>query len=175
MEHFFDVGAHNGNTFEFLGDYKNWKIWCFEPSPRHTVGLLDHATSSDYNITVCPFGLGGKTQAVQFFQKNDRQADSFLQAFSENNRLGYDIITVMYDISEFILKHTKEEDIIHLKLDCEGAEYEILQSLLDNPKAFDRVKKLMVEFHDVGDCEVKRKEFAEACEKVGHPVENWGH
>lgn len=184
MNHFFDVGAHNGNTFNHLGsEYDKWNIWCFEPSPRHLPDLIARGRNLNYrfNIIVCPFGLGGKNELLEFHLKNDPQADSFSNKFSTNmEEVGCKFMVGIFDISEFILNHTASEDTIHLKLDCETSEYEILNSLIKRPQSFDRVKKLMVEFHSkeniiTEENEKERKDLILKCQELGHEILPWGH
>jgi len=184
MNHFFDVGAHNGNTFPHLGsEYDRWNVWCFEPSPRHIPELImkGKSLSNRFNVIVCPFGVGGKNEPLEFHLKTDPQGDSFSNTFSENIDAGCKFVVMVYDITELLLRFTSEDDVVHLKLDCETAEYDILRSLIRNPRIFDRVKKLMVEFHNPENFAVKtqwekdRDELVAACQNLGHTVERWGH
>lgn len=184
MNHFFDVGAHDGNTFQHLGaEYNGWNIWCFEPSPRHLPDLVIRSRhlSERFNITICPFGLGGKNELLEFYLKTDPQGDSFAYDFVTNlERIGCKFMVGIHDISEFILTNTSSEDTIHVKLDCETSEYAILNSLLNNNEAFNRVKKLMVEFHcknNVSNEEYQREnnELISKCEEMGHTVLPWNH
>ena len=183
MNHFFDVGAHNGNTFQHLGgEYDGWNIWCFEPSPRHLPDLILRARhlKHRFNVTICPFGLGGKTEVLEFYLKNDPQADSFSNKFSENQDAGCKFVVPIQDISDFILKYTNKDDTIHLKLDCETSEYGILNSLINNVEAFSRVKKLMVEFHskennNSAEFEKDCNEFITKCQELGHVILLWGN
>ncbi len=64
-----------------------------------------------------------------------------------------------------------------VKLDCEGAEYGILRSLLLAPDVMGRIRKLMVEFHATGnnDGSDRQEELRLEQEfiKIGKPWEIW--
>jgi len=94
--------------------------------------------------------------------------------------VGCKFMVGIFDISEFILNNTAPEDTIHLKLDCETSEYGILNSLIRTPEAFDRVKKLMVEFHSIENIvteenEKERVDLSLKCQELGHIILPWGH
>src|SRR4051812_11169861 len=89
MQHFFDIGANTGQTFDdylLKGDgFDGATIWCFEPSPRHTSALRTRCdflltTGHNWRINVCPFGLLDYTGWKRLFEKQDPRGDSF---FSE--------------------------------------------------------------------------------------------
>jgi FkbM family methyltransferase len=160
MKHFFDIGGNHGQTFDYLdtldSSYTDHKFWVFEPSPRHFAPLLEKCKSfSDkYDIQVCPFGVGGKTEIREFREKDDYMGDSFQEwhasdheVFNINN--GYKVFASIISLPEFIMTYTSPGDTIVLDIDTEGSEYEIMRALLDNPKALSRVNEIMVEWHHV--------------------------
>jgi len=155
--HFFDIGANEGNTFElFLNDhpqYLNWNVWCFEPSPRNQKKLLESVKNNDnnYNITICPFGLAGKTTSLPFYQmSNSNQADSFIKEglfATLDNGNNYKILGWVVSITDFIKENTKADDTIVLKIDCEGSEYDIHNDLLSKPEILKRISIIYNEWH----------------------------
>lgn len=160
MKHFLDVGANNGSTFDrFLcktQDFDGAKVWCFEPSPRSWATLSEKAHELGYrfDITLCPFGLGGETGVFPFYQQRESEGDTFI-AQPLNFRgekavsLGcnYTLQVPMIAAADFIFSHTHADDEITLKLDCEGAEYAILDDLLAFSNVLGRFKRIMVEWH----------------------------
>jgi FkbM family methyltransferase len=52
-----------------------------------------------------------------------------------------------FDFSEFIIDNFEKEDLIILKMDIEGAEYEVIQKMIDTG-AINYINKMYVEFHD---------------------------
>ncbi len=184
--HFFDVGANVGQTFDqFLCQtnvYDGWTVWCFEPSPRHHAALLEKSQQmrDRFVVKVCPFGLSDRSAIIRFFEKDDAMGDSFeerLSGLRQTNNLskGYEIMAPVFSICDFIKNMTKDNDLIHLKIDAEGAEYAILSDLSRSDNLRSRVKKLWVEFHGC-DSDTKygsRQDLENKFKELGLPIEGW--
>lgn len=182
--HFFDVGANIGQTFDdFLvpraAQFALHKIWCFEPSPRHLPALLEKTRTVGFDVHVCPFGLGGRTAAPVFFQKDDPRGDSFCSYLAsdhvtKNLAPGYTLHGAVFSAADFILAHTAPDDRITLKLDCEGSEYALLAHMLHEPEALARVETILVEWHTIQPDPVLGEEALEFLyAKIGHPLARW--
>ncbi len=184
--HFFDVGANVGQTFDqFLcatNVYDGWTVWCFEPSPRHHAALLEKSQQmrDRFVVKVCPFGLSDRSAIIRFFEKDDAMGDSFeerLSGLRQTNNLskGYEIMAPVFSVCDFIKNMTKENDVIHLKIDAEGAEYAILSDLSRSDNLRGRVKKLWVEFHgcDSDNKYGSRDELQAKFNELGLPIEGW--
>jgi FkbM family methyltransferase len=194
MNHFFDVGANTGQTFDkFLlntNDYDGCKIWCFEPSPRNMNGLVETAKRvsgwaekgvHDFDVVVCPFGLWDKAGTLGFYEKSDAldpygrengEGDSFKENWITNNKAGYKIYASVVSTSQFILDNTSADDRITIKLDCEGGEYKILEDLLKNSDVMRRIQKIFIEWHTT-DEEYKKQGLIDAFKEAGVTVELW--
>ncbi len=183
--HFFDVGANVGQTFDqFLCKtnlYDGWTVWCFEPSPRHHAALLTKSQEmrDRFVVKVCPFGLSDRSAIVRFFEKDDALGDSFEESLSgmrKTNNLsnGYEIMAPVFSVCDFIKHMTKHDDIIHMKIDAEGAEYAILSDLARSELRYP-IKKLWVEFHDcTSDKKYRnRDELKNQFKESGLPIEEW--
>lgn len=185
MNHFFDVGANIGQTFDdFLNktnDFDGWQVWCFEPSFRHLSKLSEKISeqSQRYKISMCPFGLRGSTELSQFYLKDDPRGDSF-EHYLESDHVvynmdsGYGLIVPAIGIGDFILKYTDDGDRIVVKLDCEGSEYDLLTGLLRDKEALSRVSGIFVEWHKINlGSALPAQTLAEAYEKAGIKFERW--
>lgn len=187
MKHFFDIGGNHGQTFDYLAtlnrSYTDHKFWVFEPSPRHFAALLEKckSVSDKYDIQVCPFGIGGKTEIREFREKDDYMGDSFQtwhasdhEVFNVNN--GYKVFSSIISLPEFIMTHTKYGDTIVLDIDTEGSEYEIMRALIDNPIALSRVKEIMVEWHHVENhvATISPDEVSAVCKNLGISIVHRG-
>jgi FkbM family methyltransferase len=183
--HFFDVGANVGQTFDqFLCKthvYDGWTVWCFEPSPRHHAALLTKSQQmrDRFVVKVCPFGLSDRSAVVRFFEKDDVLGDSFeenLRGMRQTSNLanGYEIMAPVFSASDFIHHMTNANDVIHMKLDAEGAEYSILSDLSQS-NLRDRIKKLWVEFHNcTSDSKYgSRLDLEVKFQALGLPIEEW--
>lgn len=190
MNHFFDVGANNGSTFDrFIAkspEFDGWTVWCFEPSPREWPSLFKKAEqySTRYKIVLCPFGLGNSFFTARFYQQNLSEGDTFIPHavdFHKNPAIPlgekYQLMAASVPFSSFVLDNTSIGDSITMKLDCEGAEFDILNDLLLHPKALNRFKKIMVEWHVVNriDYERETQRIVSAYERCGHKLYGWGY
>jgi FkbM family methyltransferase len=163
-KHFFDIGGNIGQTFDWLAtlphDYSDHIIWVFEPSPRHYAKLIAkcRAMSGKYKIKLCPFGLGGKTETVTFFEKDDDKGDSFEPWLASDHEVknvsfGYEVVASVVSLPEFIKTVTGPDDEVVLDIDAEGSEYAMLEALLKDKKALARVTWVIAEFHHVKNTE----------------------
>jgi hypothetical protein len=125
---------------------------CFEPSPRHWAPLLEKAVQfkDRYKIALYPFGLGKEDCCRTFWQKQYMIGDSFIKHLGTNPDFGYEIKAVMIGVAHFLLQNIKPTDVLHVKIDCEGSEYGILQGLLACPWVLPCIKRLLLETHDLG-------------------------
>lgn len=177
VKHFFDIGGNNGQTFDYLAtldrSFKDHKFWVFEPSPRHFADLLTKCRqmAGEYDIRVCPFGVGGVTGVRKFREKDDPRGDSFQPWLASDHVVydvdnGYEVYSSVISLPEFILQHTGPKDTIVLDIDAEGSEYEMLASLISCPEAWRRVSEVMVEWHHIGHenpVAVTPQRFSEVC------------
>lgn len=159
MNHFFDVGAFKGTTLtDFLSktsDYDGWTVWCFEPSPRHLAELIETAKQfiDRYKIKICPFGIAAWMGPHIFYEKDDPMGDSFEESLASDhptNNLnpGYQLLAPCLSLGYLCRYHLQEQDRIVVKLDCEGSEYGILESLSHYTPP--QITKIFVEWHTIG-------------------------
>ncbi len=135
-----DIGAHIG-LFSLLVSKlcSDGKIFSFEPIQNNFNLLIDNLKSNKLQ-NVFPFNLAvsENSSEMKLFLNNDDSAHS---VFGKNNNF----VTV----KSIPLKRIFDENNINsckiLKLDCEGAEYEIINSLPD--KYFDRIQNIIIEYH----------------------------
>jgi FkbM family methyltransferase len=141
-----DIGANVGIvSFYFAKKYPNSKIFAYEPHPINYQNLIEGIKAN--NITnIYPFNLA-------VFSKSDLDVKIHLH---ENNTsassvfryLPKDPYVIVKTISlEDILKQNNISYIDFLKIDCEGAEFDILE----NTKMFYHeeilIENMFIEFH----------------------------
>lgn len=177
MKHFFDVGANIGSTFDWYlfktTDYDNCYIWCFEPSPRHIDHLrvkcrsiMDHNYHS-FKIAVCSFGLSNFTGFSRLYETTDMLGDSLLPTGYERR---IELMCGVVDTAEFIKKNIPAEDRVVLKIDTEGSEVQIVDSILRS-EVKSRIEKVMIEFHK--DTENEMKSMLGKLDSAGIEWEPW--
>jgi FkbM family methyltransferase len=189
MRHFFDIGANTGQTFDWYllktNDYDGWHVWCFEPSAQNISALrkrcLEIVANNEhgYKITLCPFGLSDAIRWPRIHETVDTLGDSIpaltfvgdIQVEKLVSEL--DVRCAVCDAANFILENTNRDDEIVLKIDCEGSEFEILESLLYYPlTVLPRIKKILIEYHDPPRAE-RRDKILSRLDEANIPVEPW--
>lgn len=187
---FFDVGANVGQTFDWhlciTPDYDGWSIFCFEPSTRHIGPLRRKAKemAARYDVTVCPFAFGNPARTQILFEKQDPEGDSlfpetYVNGKVRNRTTSYRVAVAVLKLSRFIYDHTKQGAHIEIKLDAEGAEYEIVEDLLEHPDVLRRIWQMHIEWHrfsvdGVAD-RAREIHLMESLSNAGVPVKIWPH
>lgn len=144
---FLDIGAHNGRTAAAVlgGDWPFDRIISVEPD-RDMVAVLearfaDHIASGRYRVA--PIGLSNGTGSAKLFGDNSGGGASLLSSkFGHDNRASRDI--TLLDWSTFASQYRLDAADLYVKINCEGAEVAIIDSLLDH--GADNVKSLVVDF-----------------------------
>lgn len=145
-----DFGANIGTASILLArQYPEAKIYSFEPVPE-LFELLKHNVSGFPNVIPIPFGVGAKTELRTFYHTAHppSRTGSFyndgMLSFGRLGPMGKVVQLKVVAVPEAMRQYGIEQaDII--KVDTEGAEYEILSNLPD--KFLDGVKVIVGEFH----------------------------
>jgi len=135
-----DVGAHIGLFSLFASQFcKTGKIFCFEPIKENYNQLLENIKINNIkNIIPFNYAVSDKTEKIKIYLNDDESGHSM---FLENsNYVEVDSISIV-DIFE----NNSIEKCDFLKLDCEGAEYAIVELLSKN--YLKRIKKTVIEYH----------------------------
>ena len=137
-----DVGAHIGLFALFASQFcKNGKIFCYEPIKENYKILIENIEMNQIqNIFPNNLAVTKKTSRVKIFLNDDQSGHSM---FIQNKNFVEVDSKSLSDI--FIDNGIKECDF--LKLDCEGAEYEIVESLPSD--LFTKINKTVIEYHMV--------------------------
>jgi hypothetical protein len=112
-------------------------------------------------------GVAGKKGKRKFYTLLSPNVNSLFKAEASSGFTEIEC-TTLKDI--FILNKIRKCDF--LKVDCEGAEYEILFSL---PKEFfKRIERIALEYHDEY-CQFNHEELARYLEKQGFEIKSVPH
>lgn len=142
---FLDVGAFNGETIRIALNpiYSFEYIHGFEPSPGRYSRLRKIKSSRCY---VHNFGLSDKTYRTTLFGAETIGASVYSEKrFKGLNDKSNKCEITLNRASLWMSQNTLPDDQIYLKLNCEGAEVDILQDLI-NTKIIHRVKTIYVDF-----------------------------
>lgn len=164
-----DIGAHIGSYTIFAArQAKNGHVLAFEPDPDNYTQLRKNIKENNLsNIIVSSMAVSDKTGTI-FFNK-----DTLNTAESSLYKSGNKTISVE---STTLAEIFKKEDIKRcniLKLDCEGAEYNIM---FETPDAvFERIDKIVMENHtpqyfDITDPRYTEKNMIERLKHLGYSV-----
>ncbi len=133
-----DVGGYEGDwAAEITARYMS-RIEIFEPVPFYAERIRSRFRRNP-RVAVHQVGLGGHTRSETIGLNSD--ATSIFAARGE---------TVAIQITDIVdaLRSSGVSEIAVLKLNIEGAEYELLERLLES-REISRVRNLQVQFHDL--------------------------
>ena len=135
-----DVGAHIGLFSLLVSQFcKTGKIFSFEPI-RDNFDLFVSNSELNHIQNVFPFnvGISKNSGKLNLFLNNDQSAHSIFPKGSES-------ITVESTSLQKIFDEKKISLCKLLKLDCEGAEYDIIDSL--PAEYLDKIQNMAIEYH----------------------------
>ena len=140
----FDVGANAGYFSVYASRVKGTKVYAFEPIKRLADTILHSKELNNFeNLSVHNIALSDKNGHVRFYvsQVHDGCHSLFLRSDTD------EYIEVETKTLQTFCDETAVTKIDFLKLDCEGAEYEILLTM-DKDFLQTRIVKLSMESHD---------------------------
>jgi FkbM family methyltransferase len=137
---FLDVGAHEGETLHAVRDpkYAFDRIYCFEPASSCWPAL---EAVDDERVAVCRFGLWNRTTAHALYDAGSLGASVFADKFRDTPAVA-DARFVR--ATDWFRQHLSEGDEIFVKLNCEGAEVDIVVDLLESGELA-RVRSAMID------------------------------
>lgn len=138
---FLDIGAHIGESSDFfLKHYPEARAICFEPLPANCKILRDKGYEVIEAAAWISFGM------IDFYYGLPESGS----LYSSKKTGGIDpdkFITVnAVDIADYIKTNFKKSDTIVIKMNCEGAEYNIIPHLR-NHGLLSWIDKFYVQWH----------------------------
>lgn len=161
-----DVGAHIG-TFTLRASAVAARVLAFEPIDD-SYELLGRNTAHRPNVKTFQKAVAGKTGPVTLFLGKNSSAHSIhpQEGAPRTSELKLDAVSLADVFAEHAIDRCG-----YLKLDCEGAEYEILYALA--PELLRRIERIGMEYHSVegGPKEWTGERLAEHLRKGGRETE----
>ena len=149
-----DIGMNVGIVSLLLAKRLKAPVFAYEPFPK----TFEHAQENfslnqefSYLIRSFNFGLGLERSTVKAVYCPDSSGDCGVVPIPQEYQLGkqteiQDIeIFPVNNIIDLVLKEHPDREVL-LKVDCEGSEYEIIQSLKES-RYIERVSIIMMEWH----------------------------
>ena len=155
---FVDLGANLGQSYSWFKKYfntSNISFELFEPNPNCVKKLeqIDDVVAG--KVTLHPVGVGVEEGTFDFYGLDDSEGGEYSQGGSivqEHNSESYTsskdraIKVKVINFSSYLESQSAKFDKIIVKMDIEGAEVELLETLLEKNTA-NLISILYVEFH----------------------------
>lgn len=129
MKILLDVGAHTGQTTQAVLDpaYRFDRIVSFEPAPQCWPAI---EAIADPRVELCRFGLWRETCERPLHDAGTQAASLFADFESEEHTAQTTTIKLVR-AADWVKANVSESDVVFMKLNCEGAECDIVEDLLD--------------------------------------------
>ncbi|MEX2014104.1 MAG: FkbM family methyltransferase [Parcubacteria group bacterium] len=144
---FVDIGAHFGVfSIEAAKLFPNASVYSFEPDPENFYLLKQNIKLNNLEKRVIPenFAISSRRGILKFFRNNISSLRNSLYKAPDQGDYA-EVRTASITLSDAFHKN-KIEHCDLLKLDCEGAEFEIL--LGSSRSTFLKIDRVAVEYHD---------------------------
>ena len=145
---FIDGGAHKGEPiagFEKTATYAEhpWEVYAFQANPN-----LISQIPAKQNLTVLNKAIWIHDGTVDFYLAKSTPSSSILKHKKTGKLSKVPIRVESVDFSNWVEERFSRDDYVMLKLDIEGAEYQVLDKMIrDGSIAY--IDKLYIEFHNV--------------------------
>lgn len=144
---FLDVGFYRGMTLRRYIDQgivdKSWKIYAFEPNPD--LNTKQHIADffGDVPIKLIESAVWTEDGATTFHISGRDDAAGI--AYLTGHTAPKEVRVPTVDFSEFV-KKLPEDSYVICSFDAEGAEYEVLEKMIEDD-TINRINELDIEFH----------------------------
>jgi FkbM family methyltransferase len=175
-KYFLDCGGNDGCSIrrfkQLFDDADEYVIHSFEPNP-----LFRNCYSELQNVIFHEEAVWIEDGEMRLYLGSGErsQGSSLIESKMTGGLRKERFLTVKtIDFSAWIKSTFKLGDFIILKLDIEGAEYELLHKMIaDNTMSY--IRRLFIEFHyeKIGMAEKTHLEVLEALARLGLEVEPW--
>ncbi|MCX6815532.1 MAG: FkbM family methyltransferase [Candidatus Aenigmarchaeota archaeon] len=158
-----DIGAHIGSFTLFAAKMAK-RVYAFEPNKDNWILLKKNiAINKIKNVTAVNAAVSGKNGFVKLYVNTENTGGHRL-----DNKYFSKAVSIKSVNLQSIVKQAGGK-IDFLKVDCEGAEYDIL---FKGKNVLDRVSKMALEYHDTKDFneEEGKKKLCEFLKKTGFTV-----
>jgi FkbM family methyltransferase len=122
---FLDVGANTGQTLAAVLDLDFDWIVCFEPAPVCWPALERQA---DHRTRIEKFGLWNRDTEASLYRPGAKGGGLWIKDGSTDSEHA---VCSFRRASDWFRDNLAAQDVVWLKLNCEGAECDILDDLLD--------------------------------------------
>jgi len=164
-----DIGAHYGYFSIFASKNTNplSRIISFEPNNGNFKSLVQNSKDCQVkNIVASHCAIGGVSGLTKLYAGFNPNHSIVVDYKLLHEHKAYEEVAVK-TLEEIVLEN-KLSKIDFLKIDCEGAEYSILENTPD--AIFDRITTISMEFHDLNDARYTGDTIVELLIKKGFQI-----
>lgn len=136
----FGIGVDASFDREMIANY-NAQVFAFDPTPRSIAWVADQKWPPSFRFF--PWGLAAWDGTRDFYppENPDHVSHTILE---RERQVGHPIQVEMYQLNT-IAKRLGHRKIDVLKMDIEGAEYEVIENIVGRERV--NVGQILVEFH----------------------------
>jgi FkbM family methyltransferase len=147
MDILLDCGAYTGDSLPTLirlyGPFQ--RIVCFEANPNLSVEKPD---CFDAEFEVHRLAVWHRNTNLRFYYgEHNKQSSVMDNKTTGNFSIDRSALVEAIDLADWIIKNTSTSDRLIVKMDIEGAEFDVLARLLMS-SACKRIDHLLVEWHN---------------------------
>jgi FkbM family methyltransferase len=141
-----DIGAGLGEfTITAAKKCPDGKVYAYEPFPESFQLLQQNLPLNNLkNIVAYPLAVGGRTETMHL--KTASGVPVLYSTAMDDDQAGKDDVFVEATTLDKIFETYEIKTCDLLKMDCEGAEYDIL--FHTSPSTLQRIKRISLEYHD---------------------------
>ena len=138
-----DVGCASYPQVGLYFAKKNYRVILIDPTRKHKESLVN-IENKYKNITYIPSAIGTNDCNVVFYESNSKISGSLLSTHSNTklDRISYNVEVLSI---QTLLKRINLNSVGFLKLDLEGAEYELI--INSSKETWTNIKQIYIEFH----------------------------
>lgn len=150
----FDIGANNGLFSLLMVEKGSKKVFAFEPNQDSLINL-HHMFRNDARVGVVEKAVYTKDEDLEFYiDPSNTTIGSVSKDHLLSNGTAIEKITVPAISLKTFIKEQGLTKVDLVKMDIEGAEYEIIENLEDDVYAI--IDSFLIEFHDNNDQRVEK-------------------
>jgi FkbM family methyltransferase len=155
----YDVGGYTGEWAHIMHHKYCARIEIFEPVSQF-VSVLQQRFENNRKITINHYGVSGHAGAAPIALLGDGSS-----VFKQENRTRMEIC--QFKAIDDVLREKGDQQIALMAINIEGAEYDLLDKLLDTEK-HTQIDNILIQFHKVSSDSSKRRRTIQERLKSSH-------